>query len=104
MNNSVTLNGITYTLEADKHEKVSFLMKAGLDTVRNVMSLDGAIRTIKESIKITNAADEHPHHPICVDWKFYFPGTIEVSTPLMGEEPQEETPPPKHHGFGKKRK
>ena len=102
MNNSVTLNGITYTLEADKHEKVSFLMKAGLDTVRNVMSLDGAIRTIKESVKITNAADEHPQHPICVDWKFYFPGTI---TTEMENVPQSEPEPEERHkGFGKKRR
>lgn len=104
MENSLIREDKRYALTADKHGKVNFLMVAGKDNVSNVMSVEGALRILKDAVKVEDASDKFPNYPICADWKFYFPGTIEVPTPLMGEEPQEETPPPKHHGFGKKRK
>ena len=36
MNNTVIKNSKVYTLTADKHEKVSFLMQAGKDIVRKL--------------------------------------------------------------------
>ena len=111
MDNTIIRDGKIYSLTADKHEKVSFLMQAGNDTVRNVMSLEGVKRCIRDAVKVTDASDIHPHHPICVDEKFFFPGES-VDEPAPCEVPQEgetqeepeETPQPKHHGFGKKRK
>ena len=104
MDNTILRDGKIYTLTADKHEKVSFLMQAGKDIVRNVMSLDGAMRILRDAVSITHEPEKYPNYPICVDLTFYFPGTVaEDDLPFLQEEPQ-EVPQPKHHGFNKKRK
>ena len=70
---SVIRDGKVYSLETD-HGKVSYLMKAGEDMVRHVMSEGGALDMIAHG-KLTQS-DEHPGHPIVVDGKFFFPGAV----------------------------
>ena len=70
---SVIRNGKVYALETD-HGKVSYLMRADTDMVRNVMSEGGALDMIAHG-NVTES-DEFPGHPIAVDDKFFFPGTV----------------------------
>lgn len=70
---SVIRNGKVYGLEID-HGKVSYLMRAGADMVRNVMSEGSALNMIAhDKVCESNA---FPGHPIAVDDKFFFPGTV----------------------------
>ena len=70
---SVIRNGKVYALETD-HGKVSFLMRAGADMVRSVMSEGSAVDMISHgNVTKSNA---YPGHPIAVDDKFFFPGTV----------------------------
>lgn len=70
---SVIRNGKVYALDTD-HGKASYLMRAGADMVRNVMSEGGALDMIAHG-NVTES-DEFPGHPIAVDDKFFFPGTV----------------------------
>lgn len=70
----ITRDGKAYCLESE-HNKVSYLMKAGNDMVRNVMSENGALGMMKVETLTEN--DEHPGYPICVNGTFFFPGKVE---------------------------
>lgn len=110
--NEITKDGKKISLRVDKG-RISFLMVAGEDTVRNVMSFDGAIRLIRDG-KVTDGSALHPHHPVCVDGKYYFPGTMEevdaefltaVDVPPTPEvKPITVKPPKPQRVLGKKRK
>lgn len=80
---SVIRDGKVYSLESD-HGKVSYLMKAGEDMVRHVMSEGGALDMIAHG-KVAQS-DEHPGHPIAVDGKFFFPVAVADET-VPAEEP-----------------
>ena len=52
--------------------KVSYLMIAGRYTVEAEMSLENAERMCAKGTTVSN---RFPDYPICVDDKFFFPGT-----------------------------
>lgn len=52
--------------------KVSYLMIAGRYTVEAEMPLESAERMCAKGAKVS---DRFPDYPICVDDKFFFPGT-----------------------------
>lgn len=70
---SVIRNGKVYALDT-YHGKVSYLMRAGAGMVRNVMSEGGALDMIAHGN--VSESNEFPGHPIAVDDKFFFPGTV----------------------------
>lgn len=75
----ITKDGKRYLLESD-HGKVSYLMRAGMDMVRNVMSENGAI-VMMEAGRI-NESELHPGYPICIDNNYFFPGKVEPLTEI----------------------
>lgn len=110
--NEIIKDGKKITLQVDKG-RISFLMIAGEDTVRNIMSFDGAVRMIRGG-QVTDGSKVHPHHPVCVDGKYFFPGTMEevdpnflnaVEAPPTPEvKPIMRKPPKPQRTLGKKRR
>lgn len=86
---SVIRDGKVYSLESD-HGKTSFLMRAGADMVRNVMSEGGALDMIAHG-NVTES-DTFPGHPIAVNDTYFFPGTVTEENAPAEPEP---TPVPK---------
>ena len=84
---SVIRKGKVYALDTNLG-KVSFLMRAGADMVRNVMSEGSAVDMISHG-NVTES-DAFPGHPITVDDKFFFPGTVTDEN-----APADPTPVPK---------
>lgn len=74
MKTTVIRNNKVFSLKADGG-KVSYLMKAGSDMVRHVMSRGAAVTMMTEG-KLSQSA-EIADHPICVNYQFFFPGTVQ---------------------------
>lgn len=110
--NEIIKDGKKINLRVDK-ERISFLMVSGEDTVRNIMSCDGAVRMIRDG-KVTDGSEVHPHHPVCVNGQYYFPGTMEdidqeflnaIEIPPTPEvKPITVRPPKPQRKLGKKRR
>lgn len=71
---AVIRGGKVYAL-ASERGKVSYLMRAGADMVRNVMTEGGALDMMTQG-KLSQS-DEFPGHPIAVNDQFFLPGTVE---------------------------
>ena len=67
---------------------VSYLMKAGRDFVRNVMSEDGAYQIMTDGVLTESAMV--PGSPICVDDQFFFPGNVSEIEAEPAEKPQKK--------------
>lgn len=70
---SVTRDSKVYTLSSERG-KVSYLLKSDSGMVRKVMSAQSAMRIMEEGS--LSESSEQTSHPIAVNEKYFFPGTV----------------------------